>query len=81
VVSLHEAETRRLNFGQVENAFIRIYDLVTGREIGRYDLHEDFIYENALEFGKLYKKDDQWRFMALGEGYTTGLQGLVDKYA
>ena len=80
VVTIHEAEKRKQNFGQVHNAFIRLYDLDTNKEIAKYDLEEDFSKETAIEFGKLYKKDNQWRFQAVGQGFNSGLQGFVDKF-
>lgn len=80
VVTIHEAEKRKQNFGQVRNAFIRLYDQETNKEIAKYELDEDFSRETAIEFGKLYKKDNQWRFQAVGQGYNAGLQGFVDKY-
>ena len=80
VVTIHEAEKRKQNFGQVRNAFIRLYDIETNKEIAKYDLEEDFSKETAIEFGKLYKKDNQWRFQAVGQGYNAGLQGFVDKF-
>ncbi|MCG5061150.1 MAG: TerD family protein [Limnoraphis sp. WC205] len=81
IVTIHEAETRRQNFGQVRNSFIRIYDETTQQEIAKYELEEDFSRETAIEFGRLYKKDGEWRFQAVGEGYNSGLQSFVDKYA
>ncbi|MGB3511203.1 MAG: TerD family protein [Microcoleaceae cyanobacterium] len=81
VVTIHEADARRQNFGQVRNSFIRIYDITTEEEIAKYELEEDFSRETALEFGRLYRKDNDWRFQAVGEGYNSGLQGFVDKYA
>lgn len=81
VVTIHEAESRRQNFGQVRNAFIRIYDTTTNIEVTKYDLDEDFSRETAVEFGRLYKKDGEWRFQAVGQGYNSGLQSFVDKYS
>ena len=81
VVTIHEADARRQNFGQVRNSFIRIYDTTTELEIAKYELEEDFSRETALEFGRLYRKDKDWRFQAVGQGYNSGLQGFVDKYA
>ncbi|MDE5075079.1 MAG: TerD family protein [Trichodesmium sp. St15_bin1_1] len=81
VVTIHEADARRQNFGQVRNSFIRIYDTTTELEIAKYELEEDFSRETALEFGRLYRKDNDWRFQAVGQGYNSGLQGFVDKYA
>ena len=81
VVTIHESDARRQNFGQVRNSFIRIYDTNTELEIAKYELEEDFSRETALEFGRLYRKDNDWRFQAVGQGYNSGLQGFVDKYA
>ena len=80
VVTIHEADTRKQNFGQVKNSFIRIYDKATETEITKYELEEDFSTETAIEFGKLYRKDGDWRFQALGQGYKAGLQKFVDQY-
>lgn len=81
VVTIHEADVRKQNFGQVKNSFIRIYDSVTEKQIAKYELEEDFSTETAIEFGKLYKKDGEWRFQAVGAGYKAGLQKFVDQYA
>lgn len=80
VVTIHEAEARRQNFGQVRNAFVRIYDPTTNEEILKYDLGEDFSIETAVEFGELYQKDGNWKFKAIGTGFAGGLQKFVDKY-
>lgn len=81
VVTIHEAEQRKQNFGQIKNSFIRIYDNATEKEIAKYELEENASTETAIEFGKLYKKDGEWRFQAVGDGYKSGLQSFVDKYA
>lgn len=80
VVTIHEADQRRQNFGQVRNSFIRIYDKETNTEVAKYDLEEDFSRETAVEFGRLYNKNGEWRFQAVGQGYNAGLQSFVDKY-
>lgn len=80
VVTIHDAENRRQNFGQVRNAFVRIYDPTTNEEILKYDLGEDFSVETAVEFGELYMKDGSWKFKAIGSGFAGGLQKFVDKY-
>jgi tellurium resistance protein TerD len=78
VVTIHEAEERKQNFGQVNNSFIRLLD--GDKEIAKYELDEDFSVETAVEFGKLYKKNGSWRFQAVGAGFKGGLQAFVDKY-
>ena len=80
VVTIHEAHEKNQNFSQIKNAFIKIYNQETKRSIARYNLREAFSQETALEFGRLYTKDAEWRFQAVGEGYNTGLQSFVDKY-
>jgi tellurium resistance protein TerD len=79
-VTIHEAEQRRQNFGQVRNSYIRIYNANTNEEIAKYDLDEDFSVETAVEFGRLYKRGAEWKFEAMGIGYRGGLQYFVDKY-
>ncbi|NES94747.1 MAG: TerD family protein [Desertifilum sp. SIO1I2] len=81
VVTIHEASQRNQNFGQVKNSFIRIYDLETNTEVVKYELDEDFSRETAIEFGRLYRKESEWRFQAVGQGYNEGLQGFVNQYA
>lgn len=80
-VTIHQATERRQNFGQVRNAYIRIYDAINGEQILRYDLDEDFSVETAIEFGRLYRRNGKWRFEAMGTGHTGGLQYFVDQYA
>ena len=79
-VTIYEAEQRRQNFGQVNNAFIRIYNEVTGEEMLRYDLGEDFSIETAAVFGELYKNGGEWKFNAIGNGYQGGLAALCASF-
>ena len=78
--TIYEAEARRQNFGQVNNAYIRIYDETTGAELLRYDLGEDFSIETAVVFGELYKNGTEWKFNAIGSGYQGGLAALCGNY-
>lgn len=79
-VTIYEAEQRRQNFGQVNNAFIRIYNEETGEEMIRYDLGEDFSIETAAVFGELYKNDGEWKFNAIGNGFQGGLAALCANF-
>lgn len=79
-VTIYEAEQRHHNFGQINNAFIRIYNEETGEELLRYDLGEDFSIETAAVFGELYKNGDEWKFNAIGSGYQGGLAALCANY-
>lgn len=80
VVTIDEAQVRKQNFGQVQNSFIRLYDIDTNQEIAKYELDEDFSSEVAVEFGRFYKRSGSWRFKAVGTGFNAGLQGFVDKF-
>ena len=80
VVTIHEADKRQQNFGQVSNAFVRIVNCENEEEIIRYDLTEDFSIETAIIMAELYRKDGEWRMNAVGAGYEGGLQALVDRY-
>lgn len=79
-VTIYEAESRRQNFGQVNNAFIRIYNEATGEELLRYDLGEDFSIETAAVFGEMYKHNGEWKFNAIGSGYQGGLAALCSNF-
>ena len=79
-VTIYDAESRRQNFGQVSNAFIRIYNKSNGEELLRYDLGEDFSIETAAVFGELYNHNGEWKFNAIGSGYQGGLAALCGNY-
>lgn len=79
-VTIYDAETRRQNFGMVQNAYIRLQDAATGAEVCRFDLSEQSSTETALIFAELYRKDGGWRFNAVGQGYAGGLQALNHAY-
>ena len=80
VATIYKADERKQNFGQVRNSYIRIYNSITNEEIARYDLDEDFSIETAVEFGRLYRRGEEWKFEAMGLGNKGGLQALVNKY-
>ena len=75
-VTIHEADTRKQNFGQVSNAFIRVVDEASGKELIRYDLGEDFSIETAVIVGELYRHSGEWKFNAIGSGFEGGLAAL-----
>ena len=80
VVTIYEAESRKQNFGQVQNAFIRALNAGNDAEIARYDLSEDYSIETAMVFGELYKHGDDWKFKAIGQGYAGGLSAAAKQY-
>lgn len=81
VVTIHEADQRRQNFGQVRNSAIRLYDANSGTIIGQYKLEEEYSTETALQFGSVKKNDaGEWSFVAVGAGYRRGLLDFVRAY-
>jgi tellurium resistance protein TerD len=79
-VTIHDAQNRRQNFGQVAGAFIRVVNDETGSEIARYDLSEDASTETAMLFGELYRNGPEWKFRAVGQGYAGGLAAVCAQY-
>lgn len=79
-VTIHEADARNQNFGQVKNAFIRIVNGETDKEIARYDLSEDYSTETAMIFGEIYRHNGDWKFRAVGQGYSGGLAAMCAQY-
>jgi tellurium resistance protein TerD len=75
-VTIHDAEARRQNFGQVSNAFIRIFNDDNQEELIRYDLGEEFSVETAVVVGELYRLGHDWKFSAIGSGFKGGLRAL-----
>ena len=80
VVTIHDAAARKQNFGQVRNSYIRILDDSSNQEIAKYELGEDFSIETGVEFGRLYKRDNNWKFEASGIGYKEDLAFFLSKY-
>ena len=79
-VTIHDAESRGQNFGQVQNAFIRVVNHQTNVEIVRFDLNEDYSTETAMIFGELYRHNGEWKFRAVGQGYNGGLRAMCGQY-
>jgi tellurium resistance protein TerD len=76
-VSIYEADSRGQSFGQVNNAFIRVVNQADNQELARYDLSEDASSETAMIFGEVYRRNDEWKFRAVGQGYASGLRGIA----
>lgn len=79
-VTIHEADARKQNFGQVRNAFIRIVNQDNNSEVARYDLVEDASTETAMIFAELYRNGAEWKFRAVGQGFAGGLKPLAESY-
>ncbi|BCU07875.1 TerD family protein [Allochromatium tepidum] len=76
-VTIHEAESRKQNFGMVRNAFMRVLNKDSSTELARYDLSEDYSTETAMIFGEIYRNGEEWKFKAVGQGFAGGLGALA----
>lgn len=79
-VTIHEADARKQNFGQVGNAYIRLVNKDTGAEVVRFDLGEEYSTETAMVFAELYRNGAEWKFNAIGQGYAGGLAPMARQY-
>jgi len=78
--TIYDAVKRHQTFGQVTNAFIRIVNAEDNTEICRFDISEEASTNTALDFGAVYRKDGEWRFDAIGQGYDGGLLAMCTRY-
>jgi tellurium resistance protein TerD len=79
-VTIHDAEMRKQNFGQVNHAYVRVVNKDSNNEVTRYDLSEDASIETAMVFGEIYRHSGEWKFKAVGQGYAGGLAALAKQY-
>ena len=79
-VTIHDADVRKQNFGQVNHAYVRIVNKDSNTEVARYDLSEDASIETAMIFGEIYRHSGEWKFKAVGQGYAGGLAALARQY-
>ena len=79
-VTIHDAETRKQNFGMVSKAYIRCLDANGDKELARYDLSEDSSTETAMIFGEIYRSGAEWKFKAIGQGFAGGLAPLARSF-
>lgn len=80
VVTIDGAADKKQNFGQVRDSYIRLIDNNTGKEVMKYELGEDFSIETGIEFGRLYRRNNEWKFDASGVGYKEDLAFFLSKY-
>jgi tellurium resistance protein TerD len=79
-VTIHDAQVRQQSFGQVGGAFMRVINAADNSEIARFDLSEDYSTETAMIFGEVYRHNGEWKFKAIGQGYSGGLAAMCQQY-
>lgn len=79
-ITIHDADARNQNFGQVDNSYVRVLNQTSNEELIRYDLGEDFSIENAIVVAEIYRHGGEWKFTAIGSGFNGGLGSLVANF-
>ncbi|WP_042168683.1 TerD family protein [Paenibacillus gorillae] len=79
-LTIYDGEAKRQSFSSVNDAYIRVVDENTGREILRYDIEKNFSIETAIVVGDLYRYNGEWKFSAIGSGYSGGLAALCGSF-
>ena len=80
-VTIHEGQQNGQNFGMVDRAYIRVINQdANAEELARFDLSEDGSTEVAMIFGELYRHSGEWKFKAVGQGFSGGLGALAASY-
>ena len=78
--TIYDADARRQNFSQVAGAYVRVLDAASGAELLRYDLGQGFSVETAIVVGELYRYKGEWKFSAVGAGFSGGLEALCKNF-
>lgn len=80
VVSIHDGDKRKQNFGQVTNAYAHICyldeNVGTTDVVIRYDLMGDFSTATSLFVCEIYKHNGEWKVVALGGGSNERFEGV-----
>lgn len=81
VVNIYDCVKRNQQFGMIQNAFIRLVDAGSNKEMCRYNLTEDYSGMTAMIFGEVYRHNGEWKFNAIGQGTNDpGLGQLANRY-
>jgi stress response protein SCP2 len=82
VVNIYDCEKRKQDFGMIQNAFIRIVDTKSKKELLKFNLSENYAGKTALIAGEVYRHQGEWKFSAMGEATRDGsLSELIKRYA
>ena len=68
VVNIYNCTERKQDFGLIKNAYIRLVDESTGKEICKYNLSDDYAGKTAMIFAEVYRNNGEWKFNAIGQG-------------
>lgn len=79
--SIYQQDEQACSFQQVKQATIALFNDDTQQEILRFTLpNHDYHNETAMIFGEFYRRNEQWKFKAIGQGYSNGLATLCQQF-
>ena len=81
VVNIYDAFKRKQHFGMIKNAYIRIVDEKTNKELLKFSLTDDYSQFTDVIVGEVYRHGSEWKFAAIGQGSNCGsLKELIKRY-
>ena len=82
-VNIYECIARKQSFEQVQNAFVRLVDTSSNKELARYQLSGlEYAGMTGMVMAELYRHNDEWKMAAVGDGIkVNGLGELVKSYS
>jgi stress response protein SCP2/tellurite resistance protein len=79
-ITIHDAQAKRQNFGQISDSYVRIFNEQTQEELLRFNLGRDFTVETAIVTAELYRHNGEWKFNAIASGFQGGLAALCRNF-
>ncbi|WP_275677557.1 TerD family protein [Neobacillus drentensis] len=79
-ITIHDAQVKRQNFGQISDSYVRIFNELTNEELLRFNLGKDFTVETAIVAAELYRHNGEWKFNAIASGFQGGLAALCRNF-
>ncbi|MEA5596036.1 TerD family protein [Rivularia sp. UHCC 0363] len=82
VVNIYECVTRKQDFGQIENAFVRLVNSSNNKELARYNLSgKEYMGMTGMILAEVYRHNNEWKMAAIGNGVNVpGLGKLIESY-
>lgn len=80
VLTINEAFTYHLNFSMVKDAYIRLLEPASGRELYSFLLTDYYANVVSMMLGEIYLYNNTWKFNAIGNGVARDLAGLCELY-
>ncbi|MEH7505098.1 TerD family protein [Neobacillus drentensis] len=79
-ITIHDAQAKSQNFGQISDSYVRIFNEQTNEELLRFNLGRDFTVETAIVAAELYRHNGEWKFNAIASGFQGGLAALCRNF-